>query len=180
MAYTFRILSVLGVVLSDRGFKNKDKSYEAKARELYELHKKARIWAQTNTGAISASISAEAQGNCIDRRGGSIGIEVYAKLVYLGSEADIKRAMVDIDGWLAGQGGRALMLMQVHDELVFEADEAFLPTLLAEVPARMAGAARLRVPLVVDGGTNGPRTGPKCLTDGGMAKTPATGDLGAF
>jgi len=44
------------------------------------------------------------------------------------------------------------MVMQVHDELVFEADEAFLPTLLAEVPARMAGAARLRVPLVVDTG----------------------------
>ncbi len=70
-----------------------------------------------------------------------------------GTAADIiKRAMVDIDGWLAGQGGRALMLMQVHDELVFEVDEAFLPTLLAEVPARMAAAAQLRVPLVVDTG----------------------------
>ena len=70
-----------------------------------------------------------------------------------GTAADIiKRAMVDIDTWLAGQGGRALMLMQVHDELVFEVDEAFLPTLLAEVPARMAAAAQLRVPLVVDTG----------------------------
>ena len=70
-----------------------------------------------------------------------------------GTAADIiKRAMVDIDGWLAGQGGQALMLMQVHDELVFEVDEPFLPTLLAEVPARMARAAQLRVPLVVDTG----------------------------
>ncbi|QIL19564.1 DNA polymerase I [Thermomonas sp. HDW16] len=70
-----------------------------------------------------------------------------------GTAADIiKRAMVDIDAWLAGQGGRALMLMQVHDELVFEVDEAFLPTLLDEVPARMAAAAELRVPLVVDTG----------------------------
>jgi DNA polymerase-1 len=70
-----------------------------------------------------------------------------------GTAADIiKRAMVDIDAWLAGQGGRALMLMQVHDELVFEVDEAFLPTLLAEAPARMAAAAELRVPLVVDTG----------------------------
>ena len=60
--------------------------------------------------------------------------------------------MVDIDGWLAGQGGQALMILQVHDELVFEADEAFLPALLAEVPARMAAAAELRVPLVVDSG----------------------------
>ncbi len=70
-----------------------------------------------------------------------------------GTAADIiKRAMVDIDGWLAGQGGQALMILQVHDELVFEVDEAFLPTLLAEVPARMAAAAELRVPLVVDSG----------------------------
>jgi DNA polymerase-1 len=70
-----------------------------------------------------------------------------------GTAADIiKRAMVDIDAWLAGQGSRALMLMQVHDELVFEVDQAFLPTLLAEVPARMAAAAQLRVPLVVDTG----------------------------
>jgi len=70
-----------------------------------------------------------------------------------GTAADIiKRAMVDIDGWLAGQGGRALMLMQVHDELVFEADEDFVPTLLAQVPVRMAAAATLKVPLVVDSG----------------------------
>ncbi|MES2858333.1 MAG: DNA polymerase I [Pseudomonadota bacterium] len=70
-----------------------------------------------------------------------------------GTAADIiKRAMVDIDGWLAGQGGQALMILQVHDELVFEADEAFVPTLLAQVPARMAAAAGLRVPLVVDSG----------------------------
>ena len=70
-----------------------------------------------------------------------------------GTAADIiKRAMVDIDAWLAAQGGQALMLLQVHDELVFEVDEAFLPTLLEQVPARMAAAAALRVPLVVDTG----------------------------
>jgi len=70
-----------------------------------------------------------------------------------GTAADIiKRAMIDIDGWLAGQGGRALMILQVHDELVFEADAGFVDTLLAEVPGRMAAAAELRVPLVVDSG----------------------------
>ncbi len=70
-----------------------------------------------------------------------------------GTAADIiKRAMVDIDAWLAGQGGRALMILQVHDELVFEADAGFVDTLLGEVPARMAAAAELRVPLVVDSG----------------------------
>ncbi len=70
-----------------------------------------------------------------------------------GTAADIiKRAMIDIDGWLEGQSGQALMLLQVHDELVFEVDEAFLPTLMEQVPARMAAAASLRVPLVVDSG----------------------------
>ncbi len=70
-----------------------------------------------------------------------------------GTAADIiKRAMVDIDAWLAPHRDRALMVMQVHDELVFEVDEGFLDTLQAEVPARMAAAAELRVPLVVDTG----------------------------
>ena len=76
-----------------------------------------------------------------------------------GTAADIiKRAMVDIDAWLAAQaaaaGGRApaLMVLQVHDELVFEADAGFVDTLLAEAPRRMAAAADLRVPLVVDSG----------------------------
>ncbi len=70
-----------------------------------------------------------------------------------GTAADIiKRAMVDIDRWLAGQGGAAQMILQVHDELVFEVDAGFVDSLLAEVPARMAAAAELRVPLVVDSG----------------------------
>ncbi|HLT44631.1 MAG TPA: DNA polymerase I [Luteimonas sp.] len=71
-----------------------------------------------------------------------------------GTAADIiKRAMVDIDAWLAGQGGAALMILQVHDELVFEVDAGFVDRLLAEVPARMSAAAELRVPLVVDSGS---------------------------
>ncbi|GAB3745764.1 DNA polymerase I [Lysobacter olei] len=71
-----------------------------------------------------------------------------------GTAADIiKRAMIDIDGWLAGHRERALMVLQVHDELVFEVDANFVPTLLEEVSGRMSGAADLRVPLVVDSGT---------------------------
>jgi DNA polymerase I len=70
-----------------------------------------------------------------------------------GTAADIiKRAMVDIDGWLAGHRGRAQMVMQVHDELVFEAEAGFAEELVAEVGRRMAAAAELRVPLVVDSG----------------------------
>jgi DNA polymerase-1 len=70
-----------------------------------------------------------------------------------GTAADIiKRAMIDIDGWLAGHRSRALMVLQVHDELVFEVDEGFVDELLAQAAARMAAAASLRVPLVVDSG----------------------------
>ncbi|WP_108798621.1 DNA polymerase I, partial [Xanthomonas fragariae] len=70
-----------------------------------------------------------------------------------GTAADIiKRAMVSVDGWIAGHAERALMILQVHDELVFEADADFVDTLLSEVTTRMSSAAELRVPLVVDSG----------------------------
>ena len=70
-----------------------------------------------------------------------------------GTAADIiKRAMIDIDGWLAAHRDRALMVLQVHDELVFEVDAGFVDTLLAEVTDRMSAAADLHVPLVVDSG----------------------------
>jgi len=70
-----------------------------------------------------------------------------------GTAADIiKRAMIDIDGWLRDQKQRAFMVLQVHDELVFEVEEGFVDTLLAEATRRMAAAAQLRVPLVVDSG----------------------------
>lgn len=40
----------------------------------------------------------------------------------------------------------------MHDELVFEADAGFVDTLRTEVVRRMAAAAELKVPLVVDTG----------------------------
>jgi DNA polymerase-1 len=61
--------------------------------------------------------------------------------------------MVTVDAWLQDHAGRAAMLMQVHDELVFEADADFVEALVAAVRERMEGAAQLRVPLVVDTGT---------------------------
>jgi DNA polymerase-1 len=70
-----------------------------------------------------------------------------------GTAADIiKRAMIEIDSWLAPHRQQALMIMQVHDELVFEADAGFVDELLAGVTRRMSAAAELRVPLVVDSG----------------------------
>ena len=70
-----------------------------------------------------------------------------------GTAADIiKRAMIAIDAWLEPHRERALMVLQVHDELVFEADAGFVESMLAEVTTRMAAAAELKVPLVVDSG----------------------------
>ena len=68
-----------------------------------------------------------------------------------GTAADIiKRAMLKVDRWLAASGLDALMVMQVHDELVFEVREDQAPPLIEGVRARMAAAAELAVPLVVD------------------------------
>lgn len=70
-----------------------------------------------------------------------------------GTAADIiKRAMVRVDDWLQTQDGQARMILQVHDELVFETESSFLETLRSQVVALMSSAAELRVPLVVDAG----------------------------
>jgi DNA polymerase-1 len=70
-----------------------------------------------------------------------------------GTAADIiKRAMISVDAWLADRREQALMIMQVHDELVFEVDESAVESVRAEVSARMQHAAELRVPLLVECG----------------------------
>jgi DNA polymerase I len=70
-----------------------------------------------------------------------------------GTAADIiKRAMIRVDEWLAGAGLDALLIMQVHDELVFEVAEADVDTLVDAVRERMTAAGSLDVPLVVDTG----------------------------
>ena len=71
-----------------------------------------------------------------------------------GTAADIvKRAMRQVYDWLKPHQARAQMLMQVHDELVFEADLDFVEPLITAVRERMQGAVELRVPLLVDVGT---------------------------
>jgi DNA polymerase-1 len=69
-----------------------------------------------------------------------------------GTAADIiKRAMIDLHGWITGQDDYDLtMIMQVHDELVFEVARKDTEAVRGEISARMSGAADLKVPLVVD------------------------------
>lgn len=72
-----------------------------------------------------------------------------------GSAADIiRRAMIRMPGALARAGLDARMLLQVHDELIFEAPEAQAEKTCKEVAAIMSAAAEpaatLSVPLDVD------------------------------
>ena len=70
-----------------------------------------------------------------------------------GTAADIiKLAMMAVQDWLPDSGLEAQMIMQVHDELVFEVAQGDVEALNTGVVARMAGAASLSVPLVVDTG----------------------------
>ncbi|GJA15466.1 MULTISPECIES: DNA polymerase I [Aeromonas] len=72
-----------------------------------------------------------------------------------GTAADIiKRAMINVDGWIRGIEDQSIrMLMQVHDELVFEIREEKLEEYIALIKEKMSGAAELYVPLVVEAGT---------------------------
>ncbi|WP_182656348.1 DNA polymerase I [Stenotrophomonas lacuserhaii] len=70
-----------------------------------------------------------------------------------GTAADIiKRAMVDVDGWLKASAAPARMILQVHDELVFECEAGYIDELRTAVVLHMSQAAQLKVPLVVDTG----------------------------
>lgn len=100
-------------------------------RRLYLDYINSRNQAQ-RAGAERAAINAPMQGTAADI---------------------IKRAMITVDAWLADQASRARMLMQVHDELVFEVREDAVDAVVAGVRERMAAAARLDVPLIVDIGT---------------------------
>ncbi|AVP99730.1 DNA polymerase I [Ahniella affigens] len=70
-----------------------------------------------------------------------------------GTAADIiKRAMLAIDQWLADKKNCARMLLQVHDELVFEIREDQVDAIKSGLIERMDAAAELLVPLEVDVG----------------------------
>ena len=70
-----------------------------------------------------------------------------------GTAADIiKMAMISVDQWIKTSGAPARMIMQVHDELVFEVDENEVEAVQEQVKTIMCDAAALRVPLKVDAG----------------------------
>ena len=60
--------------------------------------------------------------------------------------------MIDLAGWLARYAPQVRMIMQVHDELVFEGPAAELRELAPELAGRMCRVSKLAVPLVADWG----------------------------
>jgi len=99
-------------------------------RRLYlpEIHSKH---GQRRQGAERAAINAPMQGTAADI---------------------IKKAMIKVHDWLETTHFDAKMIMQVHDELVFEVADDQVDDLVKEVKARMESAAELKVPLIVDAG----------------------------
>ncbi|MEN5179536.1 DNA polymerase I [Comamonas testosteroni] len=68
-----------------------------------------------------------------------------------GTAADlIKKAMVAVQAKLDQEKPGVLVIMQVHDELVFELPAAEQDWVRAEIPALMAGVAELKVPLLAE------------------------------
>jgi len=73
--------------------------------------------------------------------------------VIQGTAADLmKRAMVAVDAALRGAPWGAEMILQVHDELVFEVAPDHVEDLAGRVRVEMEGAGALRVPLLVEVG----------------------------
>ena len=70
-----------------------------------------------------------------------------------GTAADlVKLAMIAVCDWLRQERLATKLVLQVHDELVFEVPQDELAHVKATLPSRMTGIAALSVPLVVDVG----------------------------
>ncbi len=70
-----------------------------------------------------------------------------------GANADIiKMAMIKMDEWIRQSGLRVKMLLQVHDELVFEVHAGDIEEATKEIPKIMSNVVSLEIPLLVDTG----------------------------
>ena len=68
-----------------------------------------------------------------------------------GSAADIiKKAMVDVDNWIGDDNPNIKLIMQVHDELIFEANKDFANDAIGHIVKLMESTIELNIPLIVD------------------------------
>ena len=71
-----------------------------------------------------------------------------------GSAADIiKKAMIDVDQWIGNNNSDIKMIMQVHDELIFEVKKSFADEALKNITSLMESSVKLDIPLIVDANT---------------------------
>ena len=71
-----------------------------------------------------------------------------------GSAADIiKKAMIDVDHWIGNNNSDIKMIMQVHDELIFEVKKGFAEEALENITSLMEDSVKLDIPLIVDANT---------------------------
>ncbi len=128
----------------------------------FEVYAGVRQWLDETVASAYASRYVETIGgrrryipelssnNFADR---SYGERIATNTPIQGSGADIcKWAMLAIDREIQSQGMAARLLLQIHDELVFEAPPEEIPALEKLVRHAMENAAELDVPLVVDVG----------------------------
>ena len=91
-----------------------------------------------------------------DIRAGNAQLRQYAERAAInapmqGTAADIiKRAMIEVDAWLQREEAPARLIMQVHDELVFEVRQDAVEQVKEPIAERMIGAAELKVPLRIE------------------------------
>jgi DNA polymerase-1 len=83
----------------------------------------------------------------------SLGERLAFNTPLQGTAADIiKKAMIDIDRWMQEAEVKSRMILQVHDELIFEVPEKEVPLMKEKVAAMMERAIVLKTPLKVDVG----------------------------
>ncbi len=104
-------------------------------------------YSQTLLGRKRAIPELGSRNQTIRRQGERLAVNTTVQ----GTAADlIKKAMIDIDRAMGSDDSRCAMLLQVHDELVFEVAREELETVKALVREKMEGVWPLTVPLKVD------------------------------
>jgi DNA polymerase-1 len=90
----------------------------------------------------------EIKGSNGPRRQGAERAAINAPMQ--GTAADlIKLAMIAVENWLEREQLKTKLLLQVHDELVFDVPLDEIELLQAKLPDLMCNVAQLKVPLVV-------------------------------
>lgn len=124
--------------------------YPAVQTFMHDIQQKAKEQGYVETLFGRRLYLPDIKSSNASRRKGAERVAINAPMQ--GSAADIiKRAMIDIDKAIAGDDN-ILMIMQVHDELVFEVRSELTEKYSALIKQLMENAARLNVPLIVDVG----------------------------